>query len=161
MTFKRGADLDTSQVEDLRGGGGRSYGGLGGRGVAAGGGGIGAVVIAIVYLLLSGSGQGTSLTDLLGQAVGGGTAQGPESTALAASCRTGADANTSEPCRIVGYVNSIQAYWTDAFKTAGKTYSQTKTRFFSGQIDTACGPASAITFGSPSSRAGAPAHCET
>jgi uncharacterized protein len=148
MTFKRGADLDTSQVEDLRGGSGRSYGGLGGRGVAAGGGGIGAVVIAIVYMLLSGSGQGASgLGGLLDQVVGGDSGSGsgaPTSTALAA-CQTGADANTREDCRIVGYVNSVQAYWTGAFKEAGKSYTAAKTRFFSGQISTGCGPGSAAT----------------
>ena len=108
MTFRPGASLDPSQVEDVRG---RR---VGGRGMAIGGGG-GAVglILVIAYLLLGGSPG--DLGALSGVVVGDGSDVGPASTALANECQTGADANTRDDCRIVGYVNSVQAYWTDEF----------------------------------------------
>jgi len=139
--FRDDAELDTSQVEDLRGGGGG--GGLP-RGRIAGGGGAVAVIVVIVGLLLgvdvTGGGGGTglgSLQDLQNQTAG---TPAVNNTGIAKACRTGADADTSEDCRIVGYVNSIQAYWTKAFEDGG--YRPAKTRFFSGGVSTACGQAS-------------------
>lgn len=136
MTFRRGSRIDASQVEDLRG---RR---VGTRGMAVGGGGaIGLVVLLVVMLL--GGGQGGDLGSLLDQAYGqGGAGAEPESTLLAQECRTGADANERDDCRIVGYVGSIQAWWTEAFGDAGRTYAPAKTRFFSGLVDTGCGTAS-------------------
>jgi len=48
--FQDDAQLDTSQIEDLRGGGGR-FGGVPGGGYTVGGGGLGVLVVAIVGLL--------------------------------------------------------------------------------------------------------------
>ena len=116
--------------------------------MAAGGGGI-AVVAAILFYLLGGNpGGGTTspgggiggLDELLGEQVGQS-----ENTALTETCRTGADANTREDCRIVGYVNSIQAYWEDAFAAAGERYDATDTTFFSGQVQTGCGTATSAS----------------
>jgi hypothetical protein len=138
MTFKPGAQLDPSQVEDVRGSR------VGGRGLAVGGGGLG-LVVALVWVLLGGSsGTGGTLGSLIDQTVGGG-AQGPASTALASECQTGADANAREDCRIVGYVNSIQAYWNGEFAASGQQYVGARTRFFSGQISTGCGLASSAS----------------
>jgi predicted metalloprotease len=67
----------------------------------------------------------------------GGPATGSES--LAERCRTGADANASEDCRVVGFVNSIQAYWRDGLAQQGSSYRLAKTTFFSSATDTACG----------------------
>ena len=128
MTFNPDAQLDPGQVTDVRG---RGYGG--GRGLAVGGGGLG-LVIAIVYLLLGGD-PGA----LVSQAPAGGVT-GPSSSALV-SCQSGADANTRDDCRIVGFVNSIQAYWTSEFKAEGATYTPTQTVLYTDGIDTGCGGA--------------------
>jgi predicted metalloprotease len=135
MRFRKGAQLDTSQVSDVRGRGG------GGRTVAVGGGGLGVVGILVLVLLqvLGGGGAAGDLGALDDQTAGAGLGNGGSS--LADECQTGADANSKDDCRIVGYVNSIQRYWTDQFQANGKTYDLSKTVFFQGSVDTACGTA--------------------
>ena len=136
MPFRRGARLDTSQVEDLRG--------RGGRGLAVGGGGLGlagVVVYLLFQVLAGGGGSGSILEDLANQTAGGALQQTPQTDALA-DCRTGADANAEEDCRIVGFVNSIQAYWTREFERQGANYRLARTTFFDGQVSTGCGTAS-------------------
>ncbi|MEO6577890.1 MAG: neutral zinc metallopeptidase [Candidatus Limnocylindria bacterium] len=136
MTFRRGARIDTGQVRDVRGMS---------RGTAIGGGGglIGIVALLVIVFLNGGSGGDLSgLSELLGGPVGG--SGGPTSTALA-DCKTGADANASDDCRIVGYVNSIQAYWNDWFTRNGNRYAPSTTTFFDGQLNTGCGVASSET----------------
>ena len=128
MTFNQGSQLDPGQVTDVRG---RSYGG--GRGLAVGGGGIG-LVIAIVYLLLGGDPSA-----LITQAPAGGVSE-PNSSALD-SCKSGADANARADCRIVGFVNSIQAYWTDELKAESKTYQPAQTVLYTDGVSTGCGDA--------------------
>jgi hypothetical protein len=54
---------------------------------------------------------------------------------LSQECRTGADANARDDCRIVGYVNSVQAYWSGA--VAG--YQMATTTFFTEGVNTGCG----------------------
>jgi uncharacterized protein len=135
VRFRKGAGLDPSQVEDRRGGG------MPGGGLAVGGGGLGAAAL-VVYLLvslLSGGSGGLSgvLTNLENQTV----ASSPPSQ-VTASCKTGAQANAREDCRIVGDVNSIQAYWKSEFARAGKEYPLASTVFFDGQTSTGCGAAS-------------------
>jgi predicted metalloprotease len=140
MTFNDNVKLDPSQVEDVRGG--RS---IGGRTALAGGGGLLGIVVFVVVTLLGGSGsQAGDLGSLLDQALGQGAAGAPAaSSTLATECRTGADANARDDCRIVGYIDSIQAYWTGAFTQERKQYAPSITRFFSGTLQTGCGPASA------------------
>jgi predicted metalloprotease len=130
MSFNPNASLDPSQVTDVRG---RGMGG--GRGLAVGGGSIG-LVLAIVYLLLGGN-----LNDIATQP---GVDYAPNESAanLAEVCKTGADANRREDCRILGYVNSVQAYWKDEFTRAGSQYQSANTVLFSGQVNTGCGAAS-------------------
>jgi predicted metalloprotease len=153
MTFRRGARLNPGQVRDARGSSGGSGLGLpggfgfptgsgrsggGGMGIPAGGGIAGIVVLVIVigiYVALS-SGQQTGTT--------GGLAPGPLSTALA-SCQTGEDANNREDCRIVGYVNSVQAYWTTELPTMGTQYQEAQTTLFTDSYPTGCGQATAQT----------------
>jgi uncharacterized protein len=57
---------------------------------------------------------------------------------VASECHTGADAQRTQDCRIVGYVNSIQAYWSKMLDG----YTVVPTVFFSGQTETGCGTAS-------------------
>ena len=132
MRFRKGARLDPSQVEDRRGGGGLA---LPGGGLAVGGGGLG-VVGLVIYLLITmlanNGGLSAPLQNLDNRSVGAQPAAG---------CSTAKQANTREDCRIVGYVNSIQAYWAGQFRSAGRTYTVSKTVFFDGSTSTGCGTA--------------------
>jgi uncharacterized protein len=128
MTFNPNARLDPSEVTDIRG---RTMGVGRGGGLAVGGGGIG-LVIALIYILLGGNPG-----DLIGGASGTGPdVSGPDSSALA-QCKTGQQANERQDCAIVGYVNSIQAFWA----TQVQGYEKAETVLFSGQTSTGCGPA--------------------
>ena len=51
---------------------------------------------------------------------------GPPSTQLGQECRTGADANRRQDCRIVADVNSVQRYWQNAFATAASSIHSRK-----------------------------------
>jgi predicted metalloprotease len=131
MTFRRDVQLDPGQVRDVRGR--RVRGG----GIALGGG-LGTIVIIALVLLMGGD-----LGDILGGGLGAAPAQeGPVSSELATECQTGADANERQDCRIVGTVNSLHAYWTDAFAASGNQYAQPGTTLFTDAVDTACGAAS-------------------
>jgi uncharacterized protein len=124
MRFRPGARLDAGQVQDRRGGGG-------GRGLAVGGG-AGTIVVVIVLALLGVNvpGGGADPYSL-------GTGSEQPATELSETCKTGTDANQREDCRIVGVVNSVQAYWSDTVDG----YREAPTRFFSAQTSTGCGSA--------------------
>jgi predicted metalloprotease len=133
VRFRPGARLDPSQVQDRRGAGG----GFGGGPVVFGGGGLGVVgvVVYLLFALLGGGGSGGAYSGLDGQTAG----QAQQSLA---GCRTGADANARQDCRILGDVNSVQAYWRGWFRAHGKTYTPAETVFFTGSTGTGCGTAS-------------------
>jgi predicted metalloprotease len=99
-----------------------------------GGGGLIGLVILLAVLFLGGGGGLGQLGQLEDQTVGPGTA----SSELQTECRTGEDANQREDCRIVGVVNSVQAYWQKTLRG----YEPAKTRFFDGVVQTGCGTAS-------------------
>ena len=130
MTFRGGARLDPSQVEDQRGSGGPG-GGLGGP-VIVGGGGIGLVILIIALLL-----GVNPLSDY------GGTNPSIDGGPSVQDCQTGADANKRDDCRIVGFVDSIQKYWTDEFARRGDTYLPAKTILYTEATQGACGLAQA------------------
>ena len=137
MRFRKGARLDPSQVEDRRGAGGMS---LPGGGIAVGGGGLGIaglVIFLLITLLNNGGGLSGPLSNLDDRSI----ATQPPTSVAPEDCTSGATANQREDCRIVGYVNSIQDYWTNEFQRAGRTYAISKTVFFTGQTDTGCGTA--------------------
>jgi predicted metalloprotease len=133
MPFNDRANLDPSQVQDRRG---RSVG----RTVAVGGGGLGLIILVVALLL------GANPGDLLGLVATDSTssyqATGEVSSDLQTACRTGADANNREDCRIVGYVNSIQDYWNSVFTANNIQYTTAQTVLFSGSTQGACGYAS-------------------
>jgi predicted metalloprotease len=109
--------------------------------MAFGGGGLGLAVL-VGYLLLSaltGGGGGLSgpLSNLNNQTAG---SRPPGQTV--SSCATGADANSREDCAILADINSVQAYWTQEFRQAGRQYTPVKTVFYSGRTQTGCGTAS-------------------
>jgi uncharacterized protein len=138
VTFDPNANLDTGQIRDYRG---RAVKG----GLAAGGGAL-TLIVVIVYALLSGAPPSASdLNDLTNVVAGNGAANGAPSGAestLLDSCKTGADANSRQDCRIVGYVNSIQSFWDGEFKAEGRKYTPAQTVFYSGTASTGCGAAS-------------------
>ncbi len=102
--------------------------------MAIGGGAVGIIGLVIALLL------GVNPGDLLG----GGAApagQGAGSD-LSAECRKGSDADQSENCRVVGVVNSVQAYWRDVFaEGGGEPYRVAKTVLFTEAVSTGCGRA--------------------
>ncbi|MEU5436383.1 neutral zinc metallopeptidase [Streptomyces sp. NPDC020719] len=130
MQFDDDADLDTSEVKDVRGSrvpGGRA---------TIGGGIVG--LIALVLGLLFGVGP---------EQLGLSSGDSAPATSVSAqgqvqqSCLKGRDANTKEDCRVLAVVNSVQDYWRQEFPRRGGTYSSAQTVFFTGRVSTACGAA--------------------
>jgi predicted metalloprotease len=122
MEFDDDAKLDTSQINDQRG---RSFPG---GGLAIGG---GTGIIGLIIALLLGVNP---------------LASGPSSTSsvasdLVAECRTGADANARDDCRVVGIVDSVQKFWEGELSAGGQRYETAQTVLFTGQVDTGCGTA--------------------
>jgi uncharacterized protein len=129
VRFRRGARLDAGQIQDRRGL-------QGGRGIAVGGGG-GAILVVIVLALLGVDVNGGGADPLSLGTEGPSSAPAGE---LSQTCRTGTDANQRDDCRIVGVVNSVQAYWGDRVRN----YREAPTTFFSGQVSTGCGGATSV-----------------
>ena len=125
MSFRPDAPLDPGAVTDVRG---RR---VGGTGLALGGGGLG-VLGLIVFLLLGGNPGDLGSTQP-------GVQPDTGNPDLQAECRTGQAANERQDCRIVGFVNSVEAYW-DSAVPAGD-YVHAETFIFTDQISTACGTA--------------------
>ena len=132
MSFNRKSRLDPSQVEDRRGRGR-------GTAIAVGGGGL-TLVIMIVAALLGVDLTGLTTIDTGQQAP---YSEGGEGVDLNAECQTGADANERQDCRIVGFVNSIQAFWDAEFARLGGQYTPANTVLFTDATEAACGYASA------------------
>jgi len=135
MPFNDRSQLDTSQVEDRRGRGM-------GKTIAVGGGGLGLVILLVAMLLGVNPGD---LTNITGQALSPTSVNTGEINNLEAECQTGADANTRPDCRIVGYVNSIQAFWTEEFSRRGANYVEAQTVLFTGATQSGCGNATAAS----------------
>ena len=160
MEFDNNAQLDATQVDDMRSGGsgagssysGGSVGGMGGMGGGGGGGmglprvggGLGLLLtVGLLLFKLFAGGGGASTLQTLPSAQGGGQIQAPagDNSKLAENCKTGADANTKQDCALLASINSVQKFWSAEFPKQGLQYSTAKTRFFRDQISTGCGPA--------------------
>ncbi|MCU1674172.1 MAG: rane protein [Frankiales bacterium] len=124
VDFDDNARLDTSRISDQRG--------RRGPGLALGGGGLG--IVGVILALVLGVDPGTF--------TGGGTTapqDGVESTSdVAQRCRTGADADQDEGCRIVAIENSLKTYWASAVRD----FQPARTQLFTGGTSTGCGQAS-------------------
>ena len=130
MDFDDRARLDTSRVADARG-----RRGGGGRGLAVGGGGLGLVGLLVALLL------GVDPSQLTGDgSTGGPSDEAVVSTSdLAQRCRTGADADRDEDCRVVAIDNSLESFWSGAVRG----FRPATTQIFSGSTTTGCGSATA------------------
>lgn len=135
MSFNDDVNLDTSQVES--GGSGGAPGGM------VVGGGIGGIIMLIIALIfginpseLPNGGGSTSGTRQ--EQVDGTTANGDEFE----KCKTGADANADVQCRVIGTVNSVQAFWTEELPRYQKQWQPTKTVLYTGSTQSQCGTAS-------------------
>ncbi len=91
--------------------------------------------MVLVLALLGVDVTGSDGTDPL--SLGTGPSSSAPAEELSEACRTGRDANQRDDCRIVGVVNSVQAYWSNHVRN----YREAPTRFFTGQTSTACGGA--------------------
>ncbi|ACU74206.1 protein of unknown function zinc metallopeptidase putative [Catenulispora acidiphila DSM 44928] len=162
MRFDDDAQLDSDQVRDERGSG-PARGGLGGGfgggfGLPGGRGGLIGLILTLIAAavgvpLALTEGSGTSSSSL--SSSGSGNVTGTVGTgSLAAKCRTGADANASDDCRVVAVVNSVQNYWTGFFARNNQKYPPAQTVIFSGSTRTGCGSATSAVgpFYCPSDR---------
>jgi uncharacterized protein len=124
--------VNTSQIEDRRGGG---------RGLAVGGGGLGiAGVVLVLILSFAGGGDGSGVADVLRQLEAPSTTT-QDSQPL--SCPKGADTNTA--CFVTGVVNDVQDTWTGIFQQQGRSYQETKLVLFTDATSSGCGRADSAT----------------
>jgi predicted metalloprotease len=108
--------------------------------MAVGGGGLGLIglVVALIVIFAGGGGLG-GLAPLEGEVVGGQGGGGAAET----ECQTVEDADQRDDCLLVGVINSIQSYWDAEFQRSDLSYETVDTVFFDGEVNTACGVASA------------------
>jgi predicted metalloprotease len=134
MSFNENVQIDTSQVES-----GGSGGGPGGLVV---GGGIGGLILVVIMMFLGINPN--QLPSDQGSPSGSGQVQpgGSQSQNDFASCKTGADANKNDTCRVIATVNSVQAFWAEDLARYGKEYTPAKTVLYSGATQSRCGTAS-------------------
>jgi uncharacterized protein len=130
MTFRPDVDLDPGRVRDVRGRRMRAGG------LAAGGGGV-VTLIVVALILLSGG----DLGDILGGGLPAAPAEGPVGSQLISECETGADANERQDCRLVGAVQSLDAFWGEVFADSGEELAQPGVVLFSEAVNTQCGSA--------------------
>jgi predicted metalloprotease len=137
MELNENANVDTSQIDDVRGSGG---GGGGFGGLPIGGGGLTGIIVTVLIALVGGY---FGINNLTGS--GGTEPQAGDNTKLQQECSQ-ADKLKQLDCRNALYVNSIQAFWRDELPASfNKTYQPAKTVFFSKAVSTGCGNADSGT----------------
>ena len=136
MELNENAQIDASQIDDVRGsgGGGGGFGRLGGIPIPTSKGGL---IVTVVMVLVALAGGGFGINAL------GGSGSSNDTGSVASDCASSNPNKDSETdCRNALYIESIQNFWQketpDVF---GKAYTTSKTEFFSGQTQTGCGPA--------------------
>jgi predicted metalloprotease len=130
MTFRPDVNLDPGRVRDSRGR--RVRGG----GLAVGGG-LGTLVIVALILLTGGD-----LGDVIGGLGAAPVQEGPIGSQLINECETGTDANERQDCRLVGALESLDAYWSETFTASGESFQQPGAEIFTDGVNTQCGAAS-------------------
>lgn len=100
MSFHDNARIDSSRVQRRRGGR---------RGKVVGGS-IGGVGLALVLFFAS-QWLGIDLTPLTGQITGGASQSVTDEQIGFEDCKTGADANKDDECRMAAAANSLDAFW--------------------------------------------------
>ncbi|WP_185996122.1 KPN_02809 family neutral zinc metallopeptidase [Nocardioides campestrisoli] len=151
MRFNPKADIRRGSVRDA--GGRRGGGGAPARlpmpGGAKAGGGLGAIVLVVLFLVLTqcvggttGTGGGTAFDQ------GGGTGGLPSGLESQSErydhCRTGADAQDDPDCARKAVALSLERYWATTLpREAGVPLTPAQINTFTGQVATACGQASA------------------
>ena len=150
MRWKRNTGFD--QIEDRRGqasSSGGLGGVLGGGGGGGGGGfpipipggkaggGIGSLIVVVVlFLLFSGVLGGGGGSGIPGMGGLGGAAVEPGGT-----LKPQGDIDQ----QLAYIVDSVQTFWAEEFRTAGKDYPETKLVLFESATQSECGPASSAT----------------
>lgn len=136
MSFNEDASLDTSQVGS-GGGGGGAPGGM------VVGGGIGGIILLIIMMIF-GINPGQLPTDPGGGSIDQGQVEpgGSQDSGAFSQCKTGADANRDTTCRIIGTVNSVNAFWGQELPKYKREYTPAKTIIYDGSTQSACGTAS-------------------
>lgn len=123
MTFNENVRIDPSKVRRR---------GRRGTGVVVGGG-LGALALFFLAQLL-----GIDPSALTGTA----SFEEPINDPGLEHCLTGADANESVECRMVGAADAIDTFWAAELPALGGTYRPPGFELFSGSVSTACGNAS-------------------
>ena len=134
--FNPRSRLDTSQVEDVRG---RR---IGGRGLAAGGGGLGLVIMLVIYLLGGNPGNLTKSSISRKPRTHPIQETGSNSN-LAEVCRSGADANTPRGLPGRGFRQQHPGLLGGRIRQRNAQYTPAKTQLYSGATEGACGYATA------------------
>jgi predicted metalloprotease len=104
--------------------------------IAAGGGGLVAVVVALVYIFTQGQ---VDLSGVTGDGAAAGQTEG-----TIGGC-TVDQANTDPSCRLSATIQALDEYWAETVPAAGVTFAQPEVLSFTGATDTACGTASSST----------------
>lgn len=133
MTFNNDADIESADVKKTRGGGSTAMIG-------------GGSIIGVLAVFLISQFLGVDLSGILGGTTDGtGAGSGGSDTSTSqdlsqdlAKCKTGADANKYDDCRMQGAAKSLNAYWSSQMKG----YQKPGFTLVDGQTATPCGTAS-------------------
>jgi predicted metalloprotease len=127
MDFDENANIDTSQVDDVRGSGGGGM--IPGGGKTIGGGIVGLILFVVLGLLgVNGNLPGVSSDGSSG-----------DNTTLEEKCaKSNPDRFREADCRQVATFNDLRAFWS---QTLGAQYREPRFTLFSQAVNTACGQA--------------------